>query len=97
MSAPDPPPPPQGGHGGGPAGKDSLQPASGSASETQPVIDVFGSDMAPAVFTLALLMLNLLSGMSSSRPRKVSMRVLWFACGVNLRFLTASESCLAKD
>ena len=68
MSAPDPPPPPHGGEGGGLAGKDSLQQNSASASEAQPVIDVFGSDMAPAVFTLALLMLNMLSGMPFPQP-----------------------------
>jgi len=66
MSAPNPPTPPPGGEGGGPAGKEVSSDATETASENQQVIDVFGNDFAPAVITLALLMLNMLSGMSTS-------------------------------
>jgi len=63
MSSPNPPNPP-GGEGGGPAGKASSSPqASSTSSDNQQVIDVFGADMAPAVITLALLMLNMLTGL----------------------------------
>lgn len=91
MSAPNPPPPPHGGEGGGSAGKDSLQQASASASETQPIIDVFGSDMAPAVFTLALLMLNMLSGMPSLSRRRACILMVYL---VFLTFLAASQIAL---
>ena len=97
MSAPDPPPPPHGGEGGGPAGKESLQQASASASEAQPVIDVFGNDMAPAVFTLALLMLNLLSGRPSLSFVVTTFAVL-MVCSLPQRFMVASsESSLATS
>ena len=76
MSAPPQPPP------GGPPGEDdrgkaaAAAGADGASSSQQPqqVMDLFGADLGPAAFTLALLMLNMLNGNPAflqSKPHKL--------------------------